>query len=302
MTDFPSAQVKRPVSTDGGSAPVWARSGRELFYVSGTSMMAAAVRPGASIEFDRPVRLFGGIQFATAATPILGGSRRTLSSRGRSRGTARGPEPAHTRAELVRGVAAPCAAQVTAAGARSRTPSAVSFTILEISITSGRSYGEIANDEPRNCPLMAQAASTEPMARPRLSSHANRIQPSRRSRRVSSASRSHCSFPRSVLIPSTQGTERNLVPRSAAIAFPRLLALTVVSWTVLVRQTSGWHRSPVARRRDARPRTTAARSRPRRRTASRSTRPVARPGAGRTRPMAVPATLTTTFRCRQRFL
>ncbi len=70
VTDFPSAQVKKPVSTDGGSAPVWARSGRELFYVSGTSMMAAAVNPGPSIEFGRPVRLFGGIQFATAATPF----------------------------------------------------------------------------------------------------------------------------------------------------------------------------------------------------------------------------------------
>ena len=70
VTDFPAARVKKPVSTDGGSAPVWARSGRELFYVNGTSMMAAAVRPGASIEFDRPVRLFGGIQFATAGSPF----------------------------------------------------------------------------------------------------------------------------------------------------------------------------------------------------------------------------------------
>ena len=70
VTDFPAARVKKPVSTDGGSAPVWARSGRELFYVNGTSMMVAAVRPGASIEFDRPVRLFGGIQFATAASPF----------------------------------------------------------------------------------------------------------------------------------------------------------------------------------------------------------------------------------------
>jgi hypothetical protein len=31
-------------------------------------MMAAAVRRGTSIEFDRPVRLFGGIEFATTPT------------------------------------------------------------------------------------------------------------------------------------------------------------------------------------------------------------------------------------------
>ena len=58
VTDFPAARLRRQVSTDGGFAPVWARNGRELFYLSGTSMMAAPVRPGASIEFGRPVRLF----------------------------------------------------------------------------------------------------------------------------------------------------------------------------------------------------------------------------------------------------
>ena len=32
-------------------------------------MMAVAVRPGKSIELERPVRLFGGIDFATSASP-----------------------------------------------------------------------------------------------------------------------------------------------------------------------------------------------------------------------------------------
>jgi WD40 repeat protein len=69
VTDFPAAQVKKQVSTDGGSAPVWGRNGRELFYLSGTSMMTAAVRPGAFIQFDRPIRLFDGIQFFGPSTP-----------------------------------------------------------------------------------------------------------------------------------------------------------------------------------------------------------------------------------------
>ncbi len=69
VTDFPAAQIKKQVSTDGGSAPVWARNGRELFYVSGTSMMTAAVRPGAVIQFDRPIRLFDGVQMPGPSTP-----------------------------------------------------------------------------------------------------------------------------------------------------------------------------------------------------------------------------------------
>jgi WD40 repeat protein len=69
VTDFPAAKVRMPVSTNGGFAPAWSRDGRELFYVSDASMMAAAVRPGRSKEFERPVRLFGGIDFATSPSP-----------------------------------------------------------------------------------------------------------------------------------------------------------------------------------------------------------------------------------------
>jgi Tol biopolymer transport system component len=69
VTDFPAAKIRRPVSTDGGFAPAWSPDGRELFYVSNDSMMVAAVRPGPSAEFERPVRLFSGIDFATSASP-----------------------------------------------------------------------------------------------------------------------------------------------------------------------------------------------------------------------------------------
>jgi serine/threonine-protein kinase len=70
VTDFPAAKLKKPVSIDGGFAPVWAHNGRELFYLSAGRMMAAAVRPGSSIDFDRPVPLFDGLDVAGNQTPF----------------------------------------------------------------------------------------------------------------------------------------------------------------------------------------------------------------------------------------
>ena len=70
MTDFPAARLKKPVSTDGGSAPVWSRDGKELYYVTGTWMMAASVRSGPAIAFERPVRLFDGIEFGGGVAPF----------------------------------------------------------------------------------------------------------------------------------------------------------------------------------------------------------------------------------------
>jgi hypothetical protein len=68
VTDFPAARLKRPVSVDGGFAPAWASDGKELFHVSGTSMMSAAVVRGDPIAFARHVRLFDGIESAGAGT------------------------------------------------------------------------------------------------------------------------------------------------------------------------------------------------------------------------------------------
>jgi serine/threonine-protein kinase len=47
---FPNVNSSRsPVSTDGGTRPLWARNGRELFYVSPTgAIMRVGVTPGAS--------------------------------------------------------------------------------------------------------------------------------------------------------------------------------------------------------------------------------------------------------------
>ena len=52
----PGAAVR--VSPNGGVEPVWARSGRELYYLEGTQLMAVEVPSGESFAFSAPTRLF----------------------------------------------------------------------------------------------------------------------------------------------------------------------------------------------------------------------------------------------------
>jgi hypothetical protein len=49
-----------PVSLEGGSEPVWAHSGRELFYRTGDSLMAASVTASPSFAVTGRRRLFAG--------------------------------------------------------------------------------------------------------------------------------------------------------------------------------------------------------------------------------------------------
>jgi Tol biopolymer transport system component len=46
VVPYPGPGAKRQVSIDGGTDPRWSRDGRELFYLNGTKMMAAAVETG----------------------------------------------------------------------------------------------------------------------------------------------------------------------------------------------------------------------------------------------------------------
>ena len=52
---FPGPGDKRQVSLEGGTEPVWARSGSELFYRSGEKMIAASVvlKPDFSVQQRR---------------------------------------------------------------------------------------------------------------------------------------------------------------------------------------------------------------------------------------------------------
>ncbi|MDA2930126.1 protein kinase [Acidobacteria bacterium AH-259-O06] len=49
-----------PISTDGGSEPVWARSGKELFYRNGDKMMVVSIQTEPIFKAQRPKLLFEG--------------------------------------------------------------------------------------------------------------------------------------------------------------------------------------------------------------------------------------------------
>jgi serine/threonine-protein kinase len=57
---FPGPGPKWQISTGGGSEPVWARNGGELFYRSGDKMMAVAVSTTPTFQAQKPRVLFEG--------------------------------------------------------------------------------------------------------------------------------------------------------------------------------------------------------------------------------------------------
>jgi hypothetical protein len=48
------------VSPDRGVEPVWSRNGRELFYRSGSRLLAVSVQAGQEFQFSKPTVLFDG--------------------------------------------------------------------------------------------------------------------------------------------------------------------------------------------------------------------------------------------------
>jgi len=57
--------AKRQASNDGGNSPVWAHSGKELFYLNGQKMMVVRIHNGAELTIGTPRLLFEG-QYAIA--------------------------------------------------------------------------------------------------------------------------------------------------------------------------------------------------------------------------------------------
>lgn len=55
---FPVPGARTQISSDGGSEPVWARSGRELFYRNGDKVMVVAVEAGSTFRAGLPRVLF----------------------------------------------------------------------------------------------------------------------------------------------------------------------------------------------------------------------------------------------------
>jgi serine/threonine-protein kinase len=58
VASFPDMKSRRQVSSGGGTEPRWARNGRELYWVSGGKLMAAAVALGSSFNPGSPRALF----------------------------------------------------------------------------------------------------------------------------------------------------------------------------------------------------------------------------------------------------
>jgi serine/threonine protein kinase len=58
VTKFPERPELIPVSNSGGSEPVWARNGKELFYRNGSQMMVVSFTDGVKPILGQPQRLF----------------------------------------------------------------------------------------------------------------------------------------------------------------------------------------------------------------------------------------------------
>jgi serine/threonine-protein kinase len=65
---YPGSGAPVRISANGGAEPQWSRSGRELYFLEGNTMMATAVAPGAAFAFKPPVPLFNG-QYMRAGQP-----------------------------------------------------------------------------------------------------------------------------------------------------------------------------------------------------------------------------------------
>ena len=66
VTPFPGATSFQLVSRDGGTEPRWAHSGRELFFKSGTQLMAVPVAPGPTFVAGTPRPLFSITEYREA--------------------------------------------------------------------------------------------------------------------------------------------------------------------------------------------------------------------------------------------
>ena len=58
VRSYPETGKKVPISAEGGTDPVWSKNGRELFYRSGDSLMAAPVKTGTAFTVSKPQKLF----------------------------------------------------------------------------------------------------------------------------------------------------------------------------------------------------------------------------------------------------
>ncbi len=66
VTPFPGPEGRSQISTDRGTEPIWSRTGRELFYRSGSKMMAVDIVTQPTFSAGAPRQLFDGrFEFGT---------------------------------------------------------------------------------------------------------------------------------------------------------------------------------------------------------------------------------------------
>jgi serine/threonine-protein kinase len=58
LRPYPGVGGKRSISTDGGTEPLWAPNGRELFYRDGDKMMAVSIETDPELRVGSPEVLF----------------------------------------------------------------------------------------------------------------------------------------------------------------------------------------------------------------------------------------------------
>ncbi|MGH9785558.1 MAG: TolB family protein [Terriglobia bacterium] len=66
---YPGPGGKWQISTDGGSQPVWARNGRELFYLNGAKMMVVEIATQPTFRPGTPRMLFERPELQSGAQP-----------------------------------------------------------------------------------------------------------------------------------------------------------------------------------------------------------------------------------------
>jgi Tol biopolymer transport system component len=66
---YPGPGVPVRVSPGGGVEPVWARNGRELFYIEGRKVMSVAVNAGSTFDFKPATTLFEAVYMLNGQPP-----------------------------------------------------------------------------------------------------------------------------------------------------------------------------------------------------------------------------------------
>jgi serine/threonine-protein kinase len=66
VQEFSGSGAKRLVSTDGGTEPIWARDGRELFYLNGDRLMAVTLETKPSVSLGSPRAIVEGAYVRSA--------------------------------------------------------------------------------------------------------------------------------------------------------------------------------------------------------------------------------------------